>query len=317
MAHAGTWSTGRRSDRPCTVRSRRCSPSTSGKHDGRYYIYIPFIPAPWAPGFGSAADLRHPRRLHRRAVERAVDLGITGPIDPGHVGRRGRRGGTCSSAGPARPAHRRRAGHRRPRRARLRRLAVSRRLGHRGLRARGARTVPPRRLVLPGQRGRRHGRPADRPHGDRGPLPVGPRPVGERAANPIVRTCTPPRSWWSRGHADRRRRPGRGDWWMVYHGYENGYRTLGRQVLLEPVEWTEDGWLRALGGDLSGPMPSPVALDGPARTASRCPTACRHGAGPAVGLPRPRRGTRHARPPSTAGRSGWPARGPVRPTPRR
>ena len=42
---------------------------------------------------------------------------------------------------------------------------------------------------------------------------------------------------------DRRSKGPRGDWWLVYHGYENGYRTLGRQVLLEPVEWTEDGWL--------------------------------------------------------------------------
>jgi xylan 1,4-beta-xylosidase len=25
---------------------------------------------------------------------------------------------------------------------------------------------------------------------------------------------------------------------MVYHGYENGFRTLGRQCLLEPIEWT-------------------------------------------------------------------------------
>ena len=44
---------------------------------------------------------------------------------------------------------------------------------------------------------------------------------------------------------------------MVYHGYENGYRTLGRQTLLEPIEWTDDGWFRALGGDLSRPLPKP------------------------------------------------------------
>jgi xylan 1,4-beta-xylosidase len=48
-----------------------------------------------------------------------------------------------------------------------------------------------------------------------------------------------------------------GDWWMVYHGYENGFRTLGRQTLLEPVEWTSDGWFRATGGDLSKPLPKP------------------------------------------------------------
>jgi xylan 1,4-beta-xylosidase len=45
---------------------------------------------------------------------------------------------------------------------------------------------------------------------------------------------------------------------MVYHGYENGFRTLGRQTLLEPIEWTDDGWFRALGGDLSRPLAKPV-----------------------------------------------------------
>ena len=44
---------------------------------------------------------------------------------------------------------------------------------------------------------------------------------------------------------------------MVYHGYENGMRTLGRQTLLEPVEWTQDGWPRAKGGTLDGPLPKP------------------------------------------------------------
>jgi xylan 1,4-beta-xylosidase len=49
---------------------------------------------------------------------------------------------------------------------------------------------------------------------------------------------------------------------MLYHGYENGYRTLGRQVLLEPVEWTAEGWLRSRGGDLSAPLPKPLELEG-------------------------------------------------------
>ena len=75
-------------------------------------------------------------------------------------------------------------------------------------------------------------------------------------SNPIVRTTSADEPWWSRGHASLVEGPG-GDWWMVYHGYENGYRTLGRQVLLEPVEWTADGWLRALGGTLDKPLPKP------------------------------------------------------------
>ena len=43
-----------------------------------------------------------------------------------------------------------------------------------------------------------------------------------------------------------------------YHGYENGFRTLGRQTLLEPVEWTADGWFRATGPDVSVPLRKPA-----------------------------------------------------------
>lgn len=75
--------------------------------------------------------------------------------------------------------------------------------------------------------------------------------------NPLVRTLHESEPWWSRGHASLVEGPA-GDWWMVYHGYENGFRTLGRQVLLEPIEWTEDGWFRAKGGDLSRPLPKPT-----------------------------------------------------------
>jgi len=75
--------------------------------------------------------------------------------------------------------------------------------------------------------------------------------------NPLVRTQSEAEPWWSRGHATLVEGPA-GDWWMVYHAYENGFRTLGRQTLLEPIEWTDDGWFRALGGDLSRPLPKPA-----------------------------------------------------------
>lgn len=74
--------------------------------------------------------------------------------------------------------------------------------------------------------------------------------------NPIVRTRSAAEAWWSRGHAtlvqgtDER-------WWMIYHGYENGYWTLGRQALLEPMEWTDDGWFVAKGGTLEKPLRKP------------------------------------------------------------
>lgn len=75
--------------------------------------------------------------------------------------------------------------------------------------------------------------------------------------NPLVHTASADEPWWSRGHATLVQGPA-GDWWMVYHGYENGFRTLGRQALLEPIEWTADGWFRATGGDLSHPLPKPA-----------------------------------------------------------
>jgi len=74
--------------------------------------------------------------------------------------------------------------------------------------------------------------------------------------NPLVRTTSEAEPWWSRGHATLVEGPDGNDW-LVYHGYENGYRTLGRQVLLEPVQWDDDGWFHARGGDLSQPLPAP------------------------------------------------------------
>ncbi|USJ02306.1 family 43 glycosylhydrolase [Xanthomonas prunicola] len=74
--------------------------------------------------------------------------------------------------------------------------------------------------------------------------------------NPITRTKSTDEPWWSRGHAtlvegtDKR-------WWMLYHGYEHGYWTLGRQALLDPIEWTPDGWFVAKGGDLGTPLKKP------------------------------------------------------------
>ena len=75
-------------------------------------------------------------------------------------------------------------------------------------------------------------------------------------ANPLVRTTSVDEKWWSRGHATLVQGPD-GRWFAVYHGYENGFWTLGRQTLLDPVEWTDDGWFRMTGGDLSQPLAKP------------------------------------------------------------
>ncbi|AJP74479.1 family 43 glycosylhydrolase [Sphingomonas hengshuiensis] len=75
-------------------------------------------------------------------------------------------------------------------------------------------------------------------------------------ANPLVRTVSNDEKWWSRGHASLVEAPD-GSWWAIYHGYENGFWTLGRQALMDPIEWTADGWLRMKGGDLSQPIAKP------------------------------------------------------------
>lgn len=74
--------------------------------------------------------------------------------------------------------------------------------------------------------------------------------------NPLVHTRSQAEKWWSRGHASLIDAPD-GSWWSIYHGYENGFWTLGRQPLLDPVEWTADGWPRMTGGDLSQPIAKP------------------------------------------------------------
>jgi len=75
--------------------------------------------------------------------------------------------------------------------------------------------------------------------------------------NPLVRTTSIAEKWWSRGHATLVEAPD-GSWWAVYHGFENGFWTLGRQTLLDPVEWTADGWFRMKGDDLSQPIAKPA-----------------------------------------------------------
>ena len=74
--------------------------------------------------------------------------------------------------------------------------------------------------------------------------------------NPQVRTKSREKQWWSRGHATPVEGPD-GQWWLISHGYENGHWTLGRQCLVEPIRWREDGWWESEGGDLSMPFPVP------------------------------------------------------------
>jgi hypothetical protein len=59
-------------------------------------------------------------------------------------------------------------------------------------------------------------------------------------SNPLLRTRDRAERWWSQGHGTILEAAD-GTWWVVYHAFENGYRTLGRQTLLMPIEWTADG----------------------------------------------------------------------------
>lgn len=61
--------------------------------------------------------------------------------------------------------------------------------------------------------------------------------------NPIVHTYSAADDWWSKGHGTLVDDVN-GNWWIFYHAYAKGYHTLGRSTLMEPIEWTEDGWYR-------------------------------------------------------------------------
>ncbi|PTQ93652.1 beta-xylosidase [Mucilaginibacter yixingensis] len=59
--------------------------------------------------------------------------------------------------------------------------------------------------------------------------------------NPLVHTYSDTDNWWSKGHGTLIDDIN-GNWWIIYHAYAKGYHTLGRQTLIEPIEWTSDGW---------------------------------------------------------------------------
>lgn len=65
--------------------------------------------------------------------------------------------------------------------------------------------------------------------------------------NPIERTLSNSEQWWSKGHGTLFDDIN-GNWWMLFHGYENGHYNMGRQTLLQPVEWTKDGWFKTPDG---------------------------------------------------------------------
>jgi len=69
--------------------------------------------------------------------------------------------------------------------------------------------------------------------------------------NPIVHTDNRSERWWSQGHGSLVDDIN-GKWWIMYHSYEKGFHTLGRQTLMLPIEWTADHWFRVPEGVNSG-----------------------------------------------------------------
>ncbi len=61
--------------------------------------------------------------------------------------------------------------------------------------------------------------------------------------NPIIRTNSSNEKWWSKGHGTLFS-DASGKWWIIFHGYENGFYNMGRQTLMQPVEWTKEGWFK-------------------------------------------------------------------------
>jgi len=59
--------------------------------------------------------------------------------------------------------------------------------------------------------------------------------------NPIVHCESDEEQWWTKGHGTVVKDHNE-NWWIIYHAYEKGNHNLGRQTIMQPLKWTEDGW---------------------------------------------------------------------------
>lgn len=230
------------------------------EHDGRFFIYIPFIPTPWSALTEPSIFVIHADAMEGPWSE-PVDLGIRGAIDPGHVvddeGRRwlfmnGIRRIRLSDDGLSTIGEPEKVydGWRYPDEWVTEAYALEGpKLFRRGewfylVSAVGGTAGPPTGHMVIVARARSID----------GPWENHPR-------NPIARTTDAAEKWWSRGHATLVPGPGApvesDEWWMVSHGYENGFRTLGRQILLEPIRWSADGWPEAALDDIGEALAAP------------------------------------------------------------
>ncbi|WP_243075309.1 family 43 glycosylhydrolase [Microbacterium sp. SS28] len=224
--------------------------------DGRFFIYIPFIPAPWSQLEAPSIYVIHAPSM-RGPWSEPIDLGIRWAIDPGHVvGEDGTRHlfvsgirrielapDGLSTVGELEQVY---DGWRYPDEWVTEAYALEGpKLFRRGewfylVSAVGGTAGPATgHMVIVARARSVHG------------------PWENSPGNPVARTQDASEKWWSRGHATILPGPGGQDWWMLSHGYENGYRTLGRQILLEPIEWSEDGWPVTASQDIGGALAAP------------------------------------------------------------
>lgn len=233
------------------------------KHEGRFYIYFAVRGVPQMPA-AAGAPARKPMTnyvIHADAIEGPwsdpVDININDAIDPGHgIGEDGKRylyvsnghlipmsDDGLSRTGPDEALY---DGWVYPSDWAVETFALEGpKIVRRGdwfymFSAEGGTAGPPTSHMVIVARSR----------SIRGPWENSPH-------NPVVRTRSGDEPWWSRGHGTPVE-DAAGHWWMLYHGYENGFRTLGRQPLLEPLDWPLNGWPTAQGGDLSRPLRKPA-----------------------------------------------------------
>ncbi|HEV8690464.1 MAG TPA: family 43 glycosylhydrolase, partial [Ideonella sp.] len=186
------------------------------QHGGRYYLYLPVL----RDEGGSTIYVTHAQDM-RGPWSEPIDLKLPDCIDPGHaVGEDGKRylfvngirkvrlaDDGLSTDGTLEPAH---TPWRYPSDWVVEMFAPEGpKVFRRGewfylVSAVGGTSGPPTSHMVTVARSKSiHGPWQDCPH------------------NPVVRTWSADEPWWSRGHASLVEGPA-GDWWMVYHGYENG-----------------------------------------------------------------------------------------------
>lgn len=66
-------------------------------------------------------------------------------------------------------------------------------------------------------------------------------PYVDSPYNPLIHTFSIDEQWWAQGHATLVEHHD-GTWWAMFHGIDHTRKNLGRQTLLLPVDWTDDGW---------------------------------------------------------------------------